>query len=1302
MADINITGQAPAIDTLERFIKVMTRVQLKIEQMDDSTSASIQRAKQYESAVSKMVQSNIALAKSYSSVDKFIKSTNKSLTTKSAKLTEVTAKTKELNRAAAKEASRTKAFVGARLDTQAFQQAPLTQQLGYKDAVSGLAKVQKAHRATQKQVLRIWKQMINQGPKAYATRMENDIQRAVGRVIAAENKLKAQTKYTGKAFKKLGQEGKKSIQEMTIGFQGMVRLIGVQLTHQAIAGMIGGLRDGVSAATDLQIKIAEIRTISQNAQLPFEEWRDVVVDLSNEFSKPVEDVAEGVYQTLSNQIAEGAEVTNFLKDSLDFARVTVASTADSVGLLSAAINSFNLEATDAREVAASLFKTIELGRVRAADLANTYGNLAPLAAKLGVRMDELGAAIATVSVRGIRPEKTLTLLRNILLKLVAPTDRMREVLKELGSEIPEEVIKVKGLGAVLVSVAKIMDEEGSPAAKELFGRIRAMTGAMLTAEDGAKRYNAALAEFANANKNYSVAAVDTIQNAGFKLRKEANELRNVFLNDLGQPIIDKISEVNDEIGGLTNVIKSFEVEIKTVAKVTTGATVAMVSYVAIVKAATIAQTAFNIAAKAHPLAILATLSITAAGALTAYLSSLETIDGQQARISKDTEEKLANIHKINIARIEELRKARTKAADEEIKKINKAYLLRKGLLIKEQDLQKELVGKAAKATESAIKKAIDNTKEYIKTLKKDVKELDKLVLESADETRKIDSKDYLKDIRERVIFEIGSEDKINKEKLALYKKFVKAKFTEEERFRGLPGLGDSGTDLKSRPITDIRKKTELELFTLKLNLAKKLQQKYLAEAKEASILGRPEDMREAIDDAIAITKKLEAEGVPLDQIVKEIIRIKNLQKGFEKESSDAQLKVIAEKKKEIENETKREEAIIVKQKEIIELRKKVGEGELKFVDELKKAYESIFKLIKDTKIPDEIKHKIEVTIKESKKLDEITKEIKKARKDNLAETAKVETTKFIEDDSIDALIKNEIELAKRTNEITNSIKAFVENLKKVVSGVRETIIGTIVVLETPDETTFLLKSIQDELEKGSRSDIEWLALQLKVLESSRVSEGQAIDLQVIIGQIEQAIKKINLAREATDSLKTKSPDKKVPSVSETEEIERKIADTISKDGELISKELIEIKTILATTKEAPKDKQLVEKTFEILKKPEVIEGTVEKEKRFIIISDSVSTLTKDERAKLEAEVAKLSAQSKGGFTAPKRVQERQQFQAWEPIDRGAVPAGTRVDSIEINIKMGDKASPREVANEVEKVWNKNGFTNRKTKQTITK
>ena len=335
------------------------------------------------------------------------------------------------------------------------------------------------------------------------------------------------------------------------------------LVSRGVAALTNAMIGSVSAAAEFSLKIGEIRTISQNSQLSFERWSQSVRQLSDAFGTPIVEVAEGAYQALSNQIAEGAETTQFLAEAQRLAVISVASTDDAVLALTGTLNAYNLGAEEARNVSDAFFKTIELGRLRLSEIAGDIGRVNILGANLGVTYQEVDAALATLTIQGVNAAEGMTFLRNVFLKLTRPTKYMKQLFAEWGVSSGQAAIATFGFQGVLQKLADRAAQAADPMDElgQIFGRIRAIIGGtgLVNALD---RFNDNLKEIVSSSKSADEALEIMRNNIGYRFRVEMNKTANFFKVDVGQKIVKTIVELSDKVGGLANI---FETSFKAIA-----------------------------------------------------------------------------------------------------------------------------------------------------------------------------------------------------------------------------------------------------------------------------------------------------------------------------------------------------------------------------------------------------------------------------------------------------------------------------------------------------------------------------------------------------------------------------------------------------------------------------------------------------------------------------------------------------------------------------------------------------------------
>lgn len=359
------------------------------------------------------------------------------------------------------------------------------------------------------------------------------------------------------AMARAERTGRRSADGILLSWQSMARLFVLQSAHTAVREFLQLMEQSVRTATQWQIKISEIRTITQDQPRTFNEWANSVRRLSDEFGNPILDVTEGLYETISNQVGKGATAVNFMTKALEFSKVTGASTADSVNLLSAALNSFGLSATNTERVAAVFFKTIDKGRLRAEDIANTFGRVGPSAKALGLSLEEVGAALATLTIRGVPPHEAMTLLNNVMKGLISPSKEMREWIHSLGVETGEQAVQVQGFTGVLAALEK--QARGSAGEiGQLFHDVRGRRGATIFGGEGLKIFQDNLKAMEGSLNDFRNAFSIAVESPAAQMIKQLNQVKNFVIDDFGVGFIETINNVSHTLSdeGLVGILRT--------------------------------------------------------------------------------------------------------------------------------------------------------------------------------------------------------------------------------------------------------------------------------------------------------------------------------------------------------------------------------------------------------------------------------------------------------------------------------------------------------------------------------------------------------------------------------------------------------------------------------------------------------------------------------------------------------------------------------------------------------------------------
>lgn len=369
-----------------------------------------------------------------------------------------------------------------------------------------------------------------------ATKLEQ-ISGAMDKATGSLQRLNSAANQSGGGFAKTRKEldrTKKKAGELTVSWKTMARIITTQITVRAFAGLISSMQEAVTSARELGLALAEIKTIADD--LPVDNLSNDVLELSNYLGQSADSVAEGVYQTLSNQVVDATDSMDLYRKAADLANVTNADSADTVNAVSSVMNSYNLEMEEADRVMDVLFNTIKVGRVRMSELANSVGRVTPLASQMGVTVEEASAALAVMTRQGVSTSTAVTQLRAILNKLLRPSQAMLDLYRKWGVETgPQAIQKFGGLEGLLKAITK---ETGGSAKQigELLQRVRSVTGFMAAATDGGETYAEVLAQISE-NAGSAQEAIDQFRSSdAFQNQQAVNELKNAW-TEIGQALI---------------------------------------------------------------------------------------------------------------------------------------------------------------------------------------------------------------------------------------------------------------------------------------------------------------------------------------------------------------------------------------------------------------------------------------------------------------------------------------------------------------------------------------------------------------------------------------------------------------------------------------------------------------------------------------------------------------------------------------------------------------------------------------------
>lgn len=365
----------------------------------------------------------------------------------------------------------------------------------------------------------------------------------------AEGRVKAAIDQVNRLGQTLSNTSEKTT-AFRFNLQSLLNIFTFQVALSGLSQVINLFTQAVPAARQFEKSVAQVSTITEEGSRNIDLLARSTTALANEFGRTNAEVAAGFYQAVSNQVGTTTETLQFLTTALKFSVAAVTDLSSSVDTLSGVQNAYNQTSAQAAENADILFRVIDLGRVTADELGESFGRITPLAAQLGVSLKEVGAAIAAATQQGVTFRDAQTQLLNLLVEAIKPTGAFKDRMNELGFATADAGIAARGFAGFFSAIAE--GAKDSEELAKLFNNVRGLRGQIsIFARDGELLKNA-LREIEDSAGATQRAFEQIRFTDAVKVEAEINRVKNALETGFGRTVNQILASAIDTFGGLTN------------------------------------------------------------------------------------------------------------------------------------------------------------------------------------------------------------------------------------------------------------------------------------------------------------------------------------------------------------------------------------------------------------------------------------------------------------------------------------------------------------------------------------------------------------------------------------------------------------------------------------------------------------------------------------------------------------------------------------------------------------------------------
>ncbi|WP_052085724.1 phage tail tape measure protein [Clostridium sp. HMP27] len=266
---------------------------------------------------------------------------------------------------------------------------------------------------------------------------------------------------------------------------------------------------------------------------------------SKEFGVLPEKLTPALYQALSAGVPKD-NVFDFLAVAQKAAVGGITELETAVDGISSVVNAYGANVVSAAKASDLMFMAAKLGKTDFKELSQSLFNVIPTASALGVKFEDVSAAIASITAVGVPTSVATTQLRQLFVELSKEGTKTSQVFKQISGKSFKDFI---ASGKNTQDALKLMEEyakKSNVGINDLFGSVEAGNAALSLTGQGTEMFTNSLKEMENAAGATDTAYQTMDKGIGRTIEKiKANF--EVFKIELGSKFLPVIANVTDFI-----------------------------------------------------------------------------------------------------------------------------------------------------------------------------------------------------------------------------------------------------------------------------------------------------------------------------------------------------------------------------------------------------------------------------------------------------------------------------------------------------------------------------------------------------------------------------------------------------------------------------------------------------------------------------------------------------------------------------------------------------------------------------------
>lgn len=293
------------------------------------------------------------------------------------------------------------------------------------------------------------------------------------------------------------------------------------------APILAAATAGFKLHSDFANGIAKISTLVDTTVVSMQKVSDEIRAVSDETGAGVADLSESVYQAISAGV-DAAHAVGFVKDMTIAAKAGFTDTTTAVNGVTTVLNAYGKSAEEATAVTDQMLLAQNFGKTSFGEMAQSMGNVIPIAAQLNVSTQELFGSIAVLTKNGIQTSEAITGLKAAYSNILKPSAEAAKLAQSLGLEFNAAHLQSVGWVKFLDEVKRATGGDAEQMA-QLFGSVEGLNSILVLTGKGAGDFDKVMDQMAQ-SAGMTREAYEKMLTPSEQMQIAMNQLKNASMD----------------------------------------------------------------------------------------------------------------------------------------------------------------------------------------------------------------------------------------------------------------------------------------------------------------------------------------------------------------------------------------------------------------------------------------------------------------------------------------------------------------------------------------------------------------------------------------------------------------------------------------------------------------------------------------------------------------------------------------------------------------------------------------------------